>query len=103
MKAPSSQKTINTRRSTAQWQAIMVAYEASHLTQELFCAQQSVAPSTFYQWRKKLSSKKIEPEEPPLFFDVTAQSLADGKPPCSEWDVELSLGNGITLRLRHPA
>ena len=103
MKTQPSHKIINTRRSSAQWQAIMAAYEASHLTQEVFCAQQSLAPSTFYKGRKQLTTEKVGPEEKPLFFDVTALSLADNKPPCSEWDVELSLGNGITLRLRHPA
>ena len=90
-------KTHNTRRSAEQWQDIMEAYEASGLTQESFCARESLAPSTFYTWRQRLRSVKPAKRKEPQFVELAA-SLP--KQESNDWDIELSLGDNIVLRLR---
>lgn len=103
MNTSRSTKQNPTRRSPAQWQAIMSAYNTSGLTQEAFCAQQALAPSTFYAWRKRLGSQPVNEAATPVFIDVSAHTKQLPSAPPSQWDVELSLGNGTVLRLRHPA
>jgi len=96
-KTPS--KFENKRLNTEQWQEIMLAYDQSGLTQEAFCDRESLAPSTFYSWRKRLKGiKKTKPKKS-MFVELT--------PPQTEqqpidWDVELRLGDHIVLRLRQP-
>jgi len=94
-----SSKTHNNHRSVEQWQDIMSAYDSSGLTQELFCVQESIALSTFYTWRKRLSTAKPAKvkSKKPLFVELTP-SLPKQK--ICHWDIELSLGDSIVLRLR---
>jgi len=94
-----SSKIHNNRRSVEQWQDIMSAYDSSGLTQELFCVQESIALSTFYTWRQRLSAVKPAKvkSKKPLFVEL-ASSLPENK--SSGWDIELSLGDSIVLRLR---
>ena len=86
-----------TRRSEAEWTALMTAYEASDLSQREFCQVNEVAYSTFGYWRKRL--REVAPEatqavEPLL--DIS--SLVRDAP--TPWRVELDLGDGMRLRLR---
>lgn len=96
-----SRKTTKIRRSTEQWQAIMLAFNDSGLTREAFCAQESLAISTFSKWRHKLTSATADvlgDDNNPMFVDLTR--LADHDRQHSAWDIELSLGEGMSLRLR---
>lgn len=48
------------RRRAEHWQAIMADYEASGLSQEAFCAQASLAMSTFSKWRNQLANEAAD-------------------------------------------
>lgn len=92
-------KTIKIRRSTEQWQAIMLAFADSGLTQEAFCAQESLAMSTFSKWRHKLTSATahvLGDENSPMFVDLTRIAAHDRQH--SVWDIKLSLGEGMSLK-----
>ena len=54
MSDQSPRKATKLRRSAEQWQEIMAAYEVSSLGQEVFCARESLAVSTFSKWRNQL-------------------------------------------------
>lgn len=100
MNTKSPSKFQHKRLSTDQWQDIMSAYDQSGLTQEAYCARESLAPSTFYAWRHRLSgTKRIKrpvPVPEPGFIELTPP-----QPQIStDWDIELSLGENIVLRLR---
>ena len=76
----------------AEWRALMADYERWDGTQASFCKARGVSLKTFQGWRRK--------------FGLTARAAA-GKPggfveiaAASDWDVELSLGGGVVLRLR---
>jgi len=43
-----------TRRDRTAWKRLMAQYEASDLSQRLFCERQGLAYSTFCYWRKQL-------------------------------------------------
>lgn len=90
----------NIRRSPAQWQQIMVAYESSDLSQKTFCEQKGLAPSSFAKWRRQLKDEKVTQKEPlakSMFMELPLQGLLPTQP---LWDIEVELGNGIALRLR---
>jgi transposase-like protein len=98
MKAISPRKETKTRKSAEQWQAIMLAYDDSGLTQEDFCIRESLALSTFYKWRQQLTGGKPKrrDQKEPMFVELGSVQGADKK---KHWDLELSLGDGIVLRL----
>ncbi|HED15082.1 MAG TPA: hypothetical protein ENI62_15790 [Gammaproteobacteria bacterium] len=50
----SNTASTNTRRGRAAWGQLMAQYEASDLSQSLFCEQHRLAYSTFGYWRKQL-------------------------------------------------
>jgi len=86
------------RKSRAQWDELMVAYEAGDLSQREFCKRHEVAYSTFGYWRKRLRSP-VEPlaraSEPLL--ELSPFGLGEDT---AQWRVELDLGTGLVLRLR---
>jgi len=90
-------KATKIRRSAEQWQEIMEAFAASGLSQEAFCAQESLAMSTFSKWRKQLRQGTADEPGSPLFVDLTN---LPGCEPRSGWDIELTFGDGMRLRLR---
>ncbi len=93
-------KTIKVRRNAEQWQAIMEAFADSGLTQEAFCAQESLAMSTFSKWRRQLMSTAADAAGDvgsPMFVDLTKLTDRDQH---NAWEIDLSLGDGMSLRLR---
>ena len=99
---PSPKQNTKVHRSVEQWQELMQTYKDSDLTQQAFCQQHNIPQSTFYSWRsklKKLTTKVIEPQ-------TTQESFIALTPPQTiaktdnDWDAELSLANGVTIRLR---
>lgn len=92
------------RRSRAQWQRLMLDYEASGQSQQVFCREHGLALSTFARWRQILGAPvaggpAAEPQR--LFTElrvpVSSGAPAGGTPP---WEVELALGAGVVLRMR---
>lgn len=74
------------RRSRADWERLVAAYEAGDQTRDAFCAEQRISPSSLSYWRGKL-------REAPGFIEL-APAKASG------WEIELGLGEGVVLRLR---
>jgi len=97
MKTKLSGHTQKIRRSAEQWQKIILAYDQSELTQEAFCARESLPPSSFYTWRKRLEDVKPTDTKQSLFVELASPPLPSTEP---DWDIELSLGDHIVLRLR---
>jgi len=93
----SSRKIIH--HSADYWQSHLDNWQQGSLTQRQYCQQNNLGLSTFQKWKKKLypslvSSKQLS--EP--FIEIPAHSLEPQ--PVTQWDIELELGNNITLRLR---
>ena len=88
------------RRSAAQWQALLEAYERSGLSQRTFCQQQGLAYSSFVRWRQQLAGYAPEPVGAQDLFVELASSVVTGHGQEPAWDVELQLAEGMVLRLR---
>ena len=92
----------------------MIDYTDSGLTQKAFCQRAGLAISTFSKWRKQLglvstASQAIavsHADFQPLRLTTPADDVVSIPEPNvshSDWEVELILGRGITLRLRTAA
>ena len=99
-------KSTRTRRSAAQWQVLLEEQQQSGQSQAAFCAARGLALSNFGYWKRKLRSKPLSTpridspewiELPHLDSARQAQATANG----GGWDLELDLGHGLQLRLRH--
>ncbi len=82
------------RRSPEEWAQLMIAYEESGLSQQRFCQKHGLGYSTFGKWKKRLSNPTHFPEA-----DWIEMTPTEPVSP-SHWDVELTLGAGMVLRIR---
>ncbi len=86
-------------RTSEQWQALIDQHHASGLSAVQFCKQQDIGYASFCNWRKRLSDNQIE--EPSTSNDTGFLDLSSLMNQSSEpgWNIVLSLGNGVELRL----
>ncbi|MBR9871472.1 MAG: hypothetical protein GYB26_10060 [Gammaproteobacteria bacterium] len=90
-------------RTQEQWKAMLNVYDNSGLTKAEFCKQQGIATSSLQRWLKFFRDQS-QPSSP--FIDITESlsSATPGQTPATDdtrpWQVELELGNGVTLRVR---
>ncbi len=85
------QKNKRARLSRQEWQSLVDAFAASSLDVKTFCDAQSIKPDRLRFWCRRLKkSKFIELPE------IVNQPMADRE----TWDLELTLGQNVTLRLR---
>jgi hypothetical protein len=93
------------RRGAAFWRRALARYEASDVSQALFCRHEGLALSTFQLWRRKLAAsgpvelaRSGSPDVPDGFAAVRvaapgeATQLAGGA-------LELSFPSGVRLRI----
>ena len=93
-RVPESPK--RTRRTAAEWRAIMARHEASGLTCEAFCAAEDIGRSAFWRWRRRLAAEDAQAGNGgPVFVELSGADAAS-------WDAELDLGGGVVLRVRRP-
>lgn len=78
------------RRTEAQWHSLLDAFERSELSVKQFCAEHELTVSSFHLWRNK--RRAVAKEQ---FVPLVAPTVSP-----SGWEIELSLGDGMTLRLR---
>ena len=86
-------------RTPEQWQALLDQQRDSGLSAPQFCQREAIGYASFCNWRKRLS---VEPESDTShsdnagFLDVSSLMGASAGP---GWNIVLSLGNGVELRL----
>lgn len=92
-------KRNQAHRTQKQWHKLVNEFDPSLQTLNEYCKKNKIGPSSFYQWKAKLSlPKTTNKEETPTFVPLPTlpTSTAQQAP---EWDLELELGHGIVLRL----
>ncbi|MEZ5489599.1 MAG: IS66 family insertion sequence element accessory protein TnpB [Gammaproteobacteria bacterium] len=84
------------RRTPAQWQAIIEQWQQSGQTGTHFCKDNTIGYASFCKWRKRLSDEQVQisPNITPQFIDLAALQAGTG-----HWHIVLSLGNGVELKL----
>ena len=92
---------MRTHRTPEQWQVLVDQHRESGLSAMEFCKQQQLGYASFCNWRKRLSLGSIDETRAPGEADFLDLSSLMGY--CassgSGWNVVLSLGNGVELRL----
>lgn len=85
------------RQTRAQWKRIIDQYNDQQQEASAFCKTHDLGYSTFYKWKRAFSrDHEPLPSVTPDFVELTPPSPVTTE----RWDVELTLGNGIQLRLR---
>jgi len=94
------------QRSLNQWKKILQRQEQSGLSVAQFCHQESLGLSNFYMWRSRLGlSKSVESATLAASSFIDLGQLNDSDPvnassASERWELELNLGNGMTLKFR---
>lgn len=88
------------RRTAAQWRALVEQFEQSGLSARAFCDRHQLGYASFCQWRRRLAQEGTAPvmsSKPEAeFLDLSALGIASRS---SGWQIVLSLGGGVELRL----
>jgi len=92
----SNTASSNTRRDRTAWEQLMAQYEASDLSQRIFCEQHGLAYSTFGYWRKQLRQSLHNENQHASLIELPMLSTGESR----DWRVELDLGKGMVLRLK---
>jgi hypothetical protein len=83
------------RRTRSQWAELIEQWRASGQSARDFCRAQGLGYASFCQWRRRLEPAEAEPGDSGQgFVDLSALSASGGR-----WDIVLSLGDGVELRL----
>lgn len=96
----------NARRTQDQWQAIIDQQQQSGITVQQFCTEHAISQASFYKWRQRLAKPQPahDAESPSSFIDLTTLSSGRNRHSNTDpsWQIVLSLGNGVELRLSQP-
>lgn len=101
-----------TRRSEREWRALVKGYARGDETRRAFCARHGVALSTFAWWQRRVrddahgvtsTTARDASDAGALFVELTSATPPMATPSASAWDVELTLGAGVVLRVRRGA
>ncbi|AZM96570.1 MULTISPECIES: IS66 family insertion sequence element accessory protein TnpA [Halomonadaceae] len=88
-------------RTPEQWQALVDQHRDSGLSASQFCKQENIGYSSFCNWRKRLSDQPTDNSTDSGEASFLDLSSLMGTSPSSGlgWNIVLSLGNGVELRL----
>lgn len=88
-------------RTTEQWQVLVDQQRDSGLSAPQFCKQENIGYASFCNWRKRLSDQSTDDSAgsgEANFLDLSSlMGTSQSTGPC--WNIVLSLGNGVELRL----
>ncbi|WP_395340329.1 IS66 family insertion sequence element accessory protein TnpA [Ningiella sp. W23] len=84
------------RRSPQEWQQLIDAQEASDMTIAQFCHRHHITQSTFYLQRKKRQGLSL-PQTTSQWLPI--DTMASHQPDTRQWQIELTLPNGVVLNM----
>jgi hypothetical protein len=89
----------------AQWQLLIAEQGASGLTQQAFCRARGLSTSAFYNAKARLKRTDAGQAMTPMpeFVPVTVEPGYSHHKLEPSWEVELTLGPGVVLRVRRGA
>ncbi|MFT5392056.1 MAG: putative transposase [Gammaproteobacteria bacterium] len=100
------QQKVRRHRTAREWETVLAEQASSGLSQKAYCQRHGITLSGFYNARSRLKSKAgslvPSPDAPAEFIDISLDALP-APAPTRHWDVELSLGEGVMLRIRRSA
>lgn len=85
-----------TRRTPEQWRSLVDQWQHSGQSMARFCEEQAIGYASFCHWRKRLHDNGAPTGDAVSFIDLGTLSSCSAE---QGWNIVLSLGNGIELRL----
>lgn len=85
-----------THRTSAQWQHLVKQWQTSNQSAVQFCKERDIGYASFCNWRKRLTDNESQQESQGAVQFIDLGSLPSST---SSWNIVLSLGNGVELRL----
>ncbi|WP_077528986.1 IS66 family insertion sequence element accessory protein TnpA [Vreelandella utahensis] len=92
---------MSKRRTPEQWRDLVDQQRDSGLSAMQFCKQQDIGYASFCNWRKRLSEDPVSDStgsDEAGFVDLSSL-MGTSSSSGSGWNIVLSLGNGVELRL----
>tara|TARA_R110001583_G_scaffold72451_3_gene202824 strand:- start:2911 stop:3195 length:285 start_codon:yes stop_codon:yes gene_type:complete len=86
-------------RTPEQWQALVDQQHDSGLSAPQFCKREAIGYASFCNWRKRLSEEPVSETSRSDSADFLDVSSLMGTSSGAGWNIVLSLGNGVELRL----
>lgn len=88
-------------RTPEQWQALVDQQRDSGLSAPQFCKQQGIGYASFCNWRKRLADQLTDhsPDSGEASFLDLSSLMGASTSSGPGWNIVLSLGNGVELRL----
>ena len=85
------------RRTPEQWLALVDQWQRSSQSAARYCEANAIGYASFCHWRKRFADEQAQPADQHVsFIDLsTLSSPVEGR----AWNIVLSLGNGVELRL----
>ena len=90
----STESRPRNRRSREQWQQLIDEQQGSGQSQAAFCQARGIALSSFGYWKRRLAHPEAASSSDWLELPLDFSGSANG------WEIELSLGDGVVLRLK---
>ena len=107
-------QVYSSRRTSAQWQALVMQQRNSSLSAPAFCKQKSISYPSFCNWRRRCA-ETMPPaagvaesaaarqaditNDSPTFIDLGSLATAQTPATAVGWNITLRLGNGVELQL----
>lgn len=98
----SQRKRRQARRTAEEWAVLLAEQVASGLSQAAFCTSRGLTPASFANAKRRLQAEDGVADGSHRRDDFVALDIdAQPAPPsASSWDIELSLGAQVVLRIR---
>jgi hypothetical protein len=88
-------QVVYARRTALQWERLITRQAEGTLSQRAFCAEQGLSYGSFCHWKRRLRDECAGGGEPGGFVELPVAASQR-----AQWDVELTLGEGVVLRVR---
>ena len=91
------------QRSPEQWRQLIQQQQAGTLAINEFCEKHNASTSNFYHWRKRLNLKDTRSAQDAddwQAIEISQPTTHASSAKAQLWDIEVSLPNGVTLRMR---
>lgn len=96
----SNYKTQRSRLTREQWQVLIDNFNANPIDPPTYCKQVGVTMDRFNIWQRRFEQSGFIEVKPAQVMDLSSAPTNDTSGASSHWDIELSLGDEITLRMR---
>ena len=96
------QSKVRRQRTAQEWETILAEQVSSGLSQTAYCRRHGITLSGFYNAKSRIKSKSVLAPvgAAAKFIGISLDAILPPAPAPAPWDVELSLGEGVVLRIR---